>query len=182
VRGAPARVALACAAAALALLAAPLAPAAAQRDAVSQGLTARTAAMRLVEVGTWRFAANATDRRGRPLCREVWRFAADGKARVESGRERRTRRWRTLPGPGGLVRLAWQSIASNGAPDCTGTASDPAALPGPEQDFVLLFLNDGSALACTPPPAAANPDNSLASAQLVRAADCWGRIAPAPQG
>lgn len=169
-------------AAALMLLAAPLVPAAAQGEAPGKALTAKTAALRLVEVGTWRFVANAADRRGRPLCREVWRFAADGEARVESGRERLTRRWRTLPGPGGLVRLAWQSTASNGAPDCTGTATDPASLPGPEADFVLLFLNDGSALTCTPPPAAANPDNTLESAQVVRAEDCWGRIAPAPQG
>mgnify|MGYP005859969915 CR=1 FL=1 len=177
-----ARAALARFPAALALLVAPLAPAAAQRDAVSEGMTAKTAALRLVDVGTWRFATRAADRRGRPLCREVWRFAADGEARVESGRERLTKRWRTLPGPGGLVRLAWQSTASNGAPDCTGTATDPASLPGPEADFVLLFLNDGSALACTPPPAAANPDTTLESAQVVRAEACWGRIVPAPQG
>ncbi|HSF13637.1 MAG TPA: hypothetical protein VLA50_11750, partial [Erythrobacter sp.] len=55
-----------------ALVCAPAALALAQ----ATELTAKTTAARLVEVGSWRFTTRATDRKGKPLCSEVWRFAA----------------------------------------------------------------------------------------------------------
>lgn len=160
------------------LICAPAAPAFAQ----ATELTAKTSAARLVEVGSWRFTTRATDRKGKPLCSEVWRFAADGSGTVESGAERLTKRWRTEPVTGGNGLLVTQSLASNGAPDCTGTASDPADFPKPESGFVLIFFNNGSAYTCNAPAAAANPDNTLSEARVVTDADCWGRLEPLPKG
>jgi hypothetical protein len=160
------------------MLCAPAAPVLAQ---VSE-LTAKTSASRLVEVGSWRFVTRATDRKGRPVCTEVWRFAADGSATVDSGAERLTKRWRTEPVTGGNALLITQSLATNGGADCTGTASDPADFPRPESGFVLLFLNNGTAYTCAAPPAAANPDNTLSEAQVLRDEDCWGWIEPLAAG
>lgn len=157
-----------------ALVCAPAAPLFAQ----AAELTAKTTSARLVEVGSWRFATRATDRNGKPLCAEVWRFKADGSGTVESGAERLTTRWRTEPVTGGNGLLVTQSLTSNGAPDCTGKSSDPADFPKPEAGFVVLFFNNGSAYTCNAPAAAANPDNTLSEAQVVRDADCWGRLEP----
>lgn len=159
-----------------ALICAPAAPAFAQ----AAELTAKTTAVRLVEVGSWRFSTRARDRKGNPVCTEVWRFKADGSATVESGAEKLDKRWRTVPGEGGNHMLSWQSLSSNGQPDCTGTASDPADFPRPEAGFVVLFFNDGSAFTCAPPPAAANPDNTLSAARVLSNEDCWGRLDPLP--
>lgn len=161
-------------AAAGALVSAPAAPALAQ----TADLTAKTTAARLVEVGSWQFATRARRSDGAPLCAEVWRFAADGSGTVESGAERLTKRWRTAPARGGTPLLLWQSLTTNGAPDCTGATSDPADFPGPERGFAVLFFNNGSAYLCDAPATAFNPDNTLSDARVVRDEDCWGRLDP----
>jgi hypothetical protein len=160
------------------LMGAPAAPVFAQ----SAAPRAETTAVRLVKGGSWRFTTRAVDGKGQPLCTEVWRFRTDGSATVESGAERMTKRWRAAPGEGGATMLYWQSVTTNGAPDCTGTATDPADLPLGESGFVVMFFNDGSAYLCNAPAAAANPDNTLSEARVVMNADCWGRIEAQPQG
>lgn len=157
-----------------ALVCAPGAPAFAQ----TTELTAKTTAVRLVEVGSWRFSTRATDRKGSPLCTEVWRFGADGSGTIESGAERLSKRWRTVMVEGGRPALFWQSLATNGGPDCTGNASDPGDFPLPETGFVLLFVDNGSAYVCAAPAIATNPDNTLADARVVKDEDCWGRLEP----
>ncbi len=160
-----------------ALACAPAAPAFAQ----DSDLTAKTLAVRLVEVGSWRFSTRATDRKGKPICSEVWRFTADGSAVVESGAEKLVKQWRTVRGEGGNHMLFWQSRSSNGQPDCTGSASDPADFPRLETGFVVLFFNNGNAFTCAAPPVATNSDNTLSGARVLADQDCWGSLSPVPK-
>lgn len=141
--------------------------------------TPEAMAAHLAEVGSWRFATRARDSKGQPVCTEIWRFAADGTAIVESGAERVTKRWRTAETDGDSW-LYTTSLTTNGAPDCSGGASDPASFPREESGFVLMFFNAGIALTCEPPAVVKGPDGK--PAKFVSDESCWGTLAPLPKG
>lgn len=142
-------------------------------------LTPEAMATHLADVGSWRFETRERDSKGKPFCTEVWRFNADRSALIESGEERVTKRWRTAESDGDRW-LYTTSLTTNGAPDCTGSTSDPASFPREESGFVLMFFNSGIALTCAPPAVMDGPDGK--PVKFVSDESCWGSLAPLPKG
>lgn len=142
-------------------------------------LTPEAMARHLAEVGSWRFAARATGPDGKSVCTEVWRFNADGTATFESGEERVTKRWRTAAIDGERW-LYTTSLATNGAPDCTGDTSDPASFPRKESGFVVMFFNFGGALTCAPAAVVEGKDGK--PVKFVSDESCWGTLDPLAKG
>ncbi len=157
------------------LLSAPAAPTLAQ----PADLTPEALAAHLAEVGSWRFETSAKDRKGKPVCTEVWRFNADGTAVVESGKERVTNRWRTELSADGDRWIYTTSLATNGEHDCGSSKSDPSSFPREESGFVLMFFNSGIALTCEPPATVKGPDGK--PVRFVSDESCWGSLTPLPK-
>jgi hypothetical protein len=137
-------------------------------------------AQRLAQAGSWRMSATAKGPDGKPECTEVWHFNADGTGRVESGEERIDKTWRTEVKEGDTW-LYTRSMASNGAPDCMGSKSDPASYPRKPSGVLLIFFNNGDAILCQP-TYSRGPDGTLTPTHMFSEDNCWGRLAPLPKG
>lgn len=161
--------------AASALLSAPLA---AQDEDWTQ--TEESMPARLIEVGTWQFAATKLGPDGKPECHESWTFNADGTGLIVSGAQRVTIRWETevLAGLGHFVFMTDE--ASTPGPDCMGRAVDLSRFPAKGTPFQLIFFDKGAeAMVCTAGKRVTMPDGTTSS--LLDAEDCWGRIKPMPK-
>jgi hypothetical protein len=141
---------------------------------------AADAAERLVKAGSWRMSATAKGPDGKPECTEIWHFNADGTGRIESGEERIENTWRTEVKEGDTW-LYTRSMASNGAPDCVGSRSDPASFPRNPSGVLLIFFNNGDAILCQP-SYTRGPDGTLTPTHMFSEENCWGRLAPLPKG
>jgi hypothetical protein len=134
---------------------------------------------RLVEQGTWQFAARATNADGLPECTETWQFNADGSASVQSGQQRIEETWRIEEDAEQLLWLHTTPLSSTAGPDCLGNMEDPATFLRPERSIVLLFFNSGGAMTCQPPDLVQGPDGKPVQAWGDHT--CWGTIAPLGQ-
>lgn len=134
---------------------------------------------RLVEQGTWQFAARATNADGQSECTETWQFNADGSTIVLSGQQRTTKTWRVEEDEGQLLWLRTTPQSSTADPDCMGHVEDPASFPRPESSIVLLFFNNGSALTCWAPDLVQGPEGQ--AMQVWNDDICWGSITPLGQ-
>lgn len=154
-------------------------PAAAQERRWIQ--TEETMPARLIEVGTWQFAATKRGPDGKSECIESWTFNADGAGLIVSGKQRVTTRWETetLEPLGQLVFVTNETTTAG--PDCMGRPVDQSEYPYKSTPFQLIFF-DGGAMArvCSVGKVAQLPDGTKTT--LLDGEDCWGEIVPMPQG
>lgn len=155
------------------------APAAAQEQGWVQ--TEETMPARLIEVGTWQFSATKRGPDGKPECYESWTFKANGTGLIVSGRQRVTTRWETetLETLGQLVFVSNEKTTAG--PDCMGRPVDKSEYPYKSPPFQLIFFGGGAmARVCGVGKIATLPDGTKTT--LLSDEDCWGEIAPMPQG
>lgn len=138
-------------------------------------------AKRLTKVGTWEFAALATNADGQPECRETWFFKRGGTGWVQSGEERATNRWRILSTVDMQTdRLLYiTALTTTGAPDCMGNIAGPGSYPHEERGFYVRFTADNTALICGLAEFQHSFDRKKKAPLASGREDCWGRITPA---
>ena len=164
---------------AAALAGVPLAAAAQEAERWVQ--TAQTMPVRLVEIGTWQFAATRLGPDGKPECYESWTFNADGTGQIVSGRQRVTTRWRTEDrvNVGHFVLIS--NTATTAGPDCLGGAIDQDEYPNDSPPFQLIFFDNGMrAMVCSAGRPVEEADGS--TTMLLDRSACWGEIVPATSG
>ncbi len=136
---------------------------------------------RLIEVGTWQFAATKRGADGKPECTESWTFNADGTGSKISGQQRITTKWaaRNVDDIGQFVFIT--NLTTNDGPDCMGRVANPGRYPYESAGFQLIFFGGGaSASVCTAGKQVRTPDGGLS--WLLDADDCWGTITPMSKG
>ena len=145
-------------------------------------LSPEAMAEHLAEVGTWDFAARENGPDGKPECREVWHFEADGTGWVQSAEQRTTLSWAIEQGEGSDRLLLRTPLTVSDGPDCMGRSEDPSTYPRDEEGFVVMFFNAGGALTCRPAAYIVDKDGEKTGERMLRDEDCWGSLNPAPQG
>jgi hypothetical protein len=158
-----------------ALLAVPIAPLPAHAEEERWAQTPETVPPRLVEVGTWQFAATKRGPDGKPECFESWTFNGDGTGEIVSGEQRVVTRWEYKPfeDMGHFVFI--DNLSSTGSPDCMGRTIDSSRYPRKSAGFQLIFMEQGQrAMVCDGGQVINEADGSRSF--LLGAEDCWGTI------
>jgi hypothetical protein len=143
--------------------------------------TEETMPARLIEVGTWQFAATKRGPDGKPECFESWTFNADGTGLIVSGKQRVTTRWKAdrFEDLGQFVFVTNETTTDG--PDCMGRAIDKGKYPRKSPGFQLIFFDNGTrARVCDAGKLMTLPDGTTTT--LLDADDCWGEIAPLSKG
>jgi hypothetical protein len=143
--------------------------------------TEETMPARLIEVGTWQFAATKRGPDGKPECFESWTFNADGTGSKVSGQQQIATRWaaKRVDDIGQFVFIT--NLTTTDGPDCMGRVPNASRYPYESAGFQLIFFGGGaSASVCTAGKQVHTPDGGLS--WLLDADDCWGTIAPMPKG
>ena len=152
------------------------APAAAQQCDWAPGPEA--VAARLSAVGTWDFSSTKHNQSGRPVCREIWTFNADGTGQIVSGKQRTTMRWSIIRYAGIGQYLFFDQQHATSDPDCLGNVADPAKDGEGSIGMELLFFADGEgALICFGGNDGRRDDDSRYPSLDPEL--CWGQIVPA---
>jgi hypothetical protein len=122
----------------------------------------------LTLTGAYAFTTTERDAAtAKPVCSETWTFGPGDDMTVHSGEEIVRKKFRTAHDRDGHW-LIMRSVATNGAPDCTGRRT---AEPNPNEARVLLLpFKDGTMMTC-PPPAHTKDGTPLI-------ADCFATLAP----
>lgn len=130
---------------------------------------------RLIEIGTWQFAATKKGADGKPECFESWTFNADGSGLIVSGQQRVPSRWKYEAFEDLGYFVFFEYLSSSEGPDCMGRAVDTSRYPRKDAGFQLIFMDQGKrALVCDGGTMMNHADGTRS--HLLDAEDCWGTI------
>lgn len=130
---------------------------------------------RLIEVGTWQFAATRKGPDGKPECFESWTFNDDGTGLIVSGKQEIATRWEYKPFEDMGHFLFFEDLTSTEGPDCMGRAVDTSRFPRKAAGFQLIFMDQGKrAMVCDGGTIMTHADGTRS--HLLDAEDCWGTI------